>query len=240
VGPAPIGGPFELAAYKAGTLFSLRLVPQRQPVGSLRASGEVWVNEVRVPETATIYPGDVVRTGLGGSAGLEVPNKGTILIYPQTQISFNPSGYFANLTEGTVSLKTTGPVTDFQIQISQFVVIPESDVENVAAEIERAADGSARVKALGGSVGIIDLDGTQTVFISTGEEVAISPDGVLTRVGAAPQPPAPAMPQPAGPEVRTIPTRWLYLAGAGGGAAVAVALAAGGNSGSPALSPSIP
>ena len=240
VGPAPIGGPFELAAYKAETLFSLPLVPQRQPVGSLRASGEVWVNDFRVPETATVYPGDALRTGLGGSAGLEVPDKGTILISPQTQISFNPSGYFANLTEGAVSLKTTEPVTNFQIRIGQFVVIPESDVENVAAEIQRAADGLARVRALTGSVGVIDLDGVQTVFISAGEEVAISPDGVLSRVGVAPQPPAPAMPQPAGPEVRTIPTRWLYLAGAGGGAAAIAAALAGGGEGTQSVSPSIP
>lgn len=181
-----------------------------------------------------------MRTGPGGSAGLEVPYKGTILISAQTQISFNASGYFSNLSEGAVSLKTTEPVTNFQIQIGQFVVIPQPEVENVAAEIERAADGSARVKALDGSVGVIDLDGVQTVFISAGEEVAISPDGVLSRVGVAPRLPAPATPQPPGPAVRTISTRSLYLAGAGGGAAVAVALAAGGNSGNPTLSPSVP
>lgn len=240
VGPAAMGDTFALAAHRRGSLFSLPLVPQRQPIGSLRASGEVLVNEFRVPETTTVYPGDAVRTGLDGSAGVEVPNKGTILISPQTQISFNPSGYLAKLTEGSVSLKTTKPVTDFQIQIGQFVVIPQPDVENVAAEIERTADGSARVKALTGSVGVIDLGGVQTVFISAGEEVVISSDGVLSRVGAAPRLPAPPTPQPAGPEVRSIPTRWLYVAGAGGGAGVAVALAAGGDGASPTLSPSIP
>ena len=240
VGPAPISSAFELAAYRAGTLLSLPFVPQRQPVGSLRASGEVLVNEFRVPETATVYPGDVVRTGLGGSAGLEVPDKGTILISPRTRISFNPSGYFANLTEGAVSLKTTKPVTNFQIQISQFVVIPESEVENVAAEIGRAADGSARVKALTGSVGVIDLDGVQTVFLYAGEEVAISPDGVLSKVGVAPQSTATATPQPAGPEARRTPTRWLYLAGAGGGAAAIAAALAGGGQGTQSVSPSIP
>jgi hypothetical protein len=239
VQPAPFDGPFELAAYRAETLFSLPLAPQRQPVGSLHSSGEVLVNDFRVPETATVYPGDAVRTGLDGNAGLEVPNKGTILISPQTQVSFNASGYFASLTEGVVTLKTTGPVANFQVQIGKFVVIPESDVENVAAEIERAADGSAHIRALGGSVGVIDLDGVQTVFISADEEITVSPDGVLSRSGVPSQPPPPAMPQPAGPELGAIPRSWLYM-GAAGGAAVAVALAAGGGSGTQSLSPSIP
>lgn len=49
VGPAPIGGAFELAAYRAGTPLSLPLVPQREPIGSLRSSGDVLVNEFHRP-----------------------------------------------------------------------------------------------------------------------------------------------------------------------------------------------
>jgi hypothetical protein len=238
---AAISAPSEVAVAETGSLASPPLAPQRQPVGSLRSSGEVLVNDFRVPETATVYAGDVVHTGLDGNAGLEVPNKGTILISPQTQISFNVPGYFANLTEGAVTLKTTEPVTNFQVQVGKFVVIPASDVENVAAEIEHAADGSSRVKALGGSVGVIDLDGVQTIFISTGEEITISPDGVLSKAGVVPQPHTANTRSPMGPGGGTpIPRSWLYLAGAGGGAAAIAAAVAGGGESTQSVSPSIP
>jgi hypothetical protein len=199
------------------------------------------VNESKVPAQATVFPGDTLRTGVGGSATLEVPTKGTLLILEQTQISFGTgAGYFAELRQGAISLRSLGGVGNFEIQIGEFVVTPDPSGE-AGAEIRRAADGSTQVNATQGSVGLISLKGSQTVFINAGQRMDISADGKL--LPATPPQQDSVAPQSAGKSIakKKSLTRWI-AAGVGGGAAGAVAaiLASQGGSGPKPVSPSAP
>jgi len=226
-----------------GTLFATAsLAPQREPVSALRTAGEVYLNETKVPAEATIFPGDTVRSAAGGSAALDVPGKGKLLIAQRTQVSIvGPQGYFAALKQGAVSFHSNAGVTNFEIQIGNVVIAPDPAAE-AAADIERAPDGSARIKATQGSVGVIALDGTATIFLRPGQEAFVSSEGKILL--SAPTQPAPSVPQPA-PSV-TPPvggakghTGWIILGLAGGGGAgVAAALATRG--GQEPASPSTP
>ena len=220
-------------------------LPQQTPLGSLRASGEVYRNETRMQQDGVVFPGDVLRTGTGSAAVLQVSNKGTIVISEQTRLSFGGvGGYFATLEQGVLSFATAGVVRDFDFRIGRFVVTPSPETPGSAAEILHAPDGSTQVKATHGQVGVIDLHGAQTVFISAGQEVAISPAGILQQVELTPPPPAPPAPQPPAkgglqkgrPKSRAT---WVALGIGGGGAAAAAALLAA-RSGAEPVSPSAP
>jgi hypothetical protein len=205
--------------------------PQQTPLGSLRASGEVYRNETRMEQDGVVFPGDVLRTGTRSAAVLQVRNKGTIVISEQTRLSLGGTGgYFATLEQGALRFATAGVVHNFDFRIGRFVVTPSPEIPGSAAEILHTADGSTQVKATHGQVGVIDLQGAQTVFISAGQEVAISPTGILQQVEVTP-PQAPAAPQPPArgglqkgrPKSRTT---WVALGVGGGGAATAAALLA--------------
>jgi ferric-dicitrate binding protein FerR (iron transport regulator) len=215
--------------------------PQRQPLGALRTAGAVYLNESKVPGEVTLFLGDTVRTGAGSTAALTVPGKGTLSISQQTQLSFGgPKAYFAELKQGAVSLRAFAGAKDFDIQIGNFVVTSDPAV-GADADIERAADGSARVMVTTGSVGVIGVGQPEAVFLHAGQEVAISAMGRL--LAAPPTQQAPTAP----PSVEQVGKKggshagWIALGVAGaGGAGAAAALAAGGGGGSKPVSPFVP
>jgi hypothetical protein len=215
--------------------------PQREALGSLRSTGEVYVTDSKAPADVLVFSGDTVRTGADGGATLDVAGKGTFLIYPRTEISFAGRGYFAMLKQGTVSFHTIADVKNFEVRIGGIVVAPEG-TEDATADIERAADGSARVRCTLGSMGVISLEGSNSVFLRPGQEAYISPDGEITlasgkQEAASAQGPAPAAPPSGG--IGNARTTWIAL-GVGGGATAGIvaALAGHGGSSSSTVSPS--
>jgi len=127
--------------------------------------------------------------------------------------------------------------------VGSFAVVPDPAAE-AAAEVELAADGSARINCTEGSVGVIGLEGPQLTFLHPGEVITISPDGAL-QTGAPPaRTPAPAAPAPTAPtpEAGKKKSRagvYVLLGLAGAGAAGAAAGLAG-HGGTPSVSPSTP
>lgn len=216
---------------------------EQQALGALRAAGEVYVNGSPVTGELTLFTGDTVRTGADGVAGLTVPGRGTLIISRQTEISFvaNPR-YFASLRQGTIGLRSLVDARNFQIQIGGFVVAPVAEAE-AAAEIERAADGSAGVSCNVGSVGVIALEGPESIFVRAGQAVNISPEGKFIPLAPRPPtPPAPApptKPTPAPPVVKKRKTGYIVL-GVVGGAAAGAAAALAGRGGPKPVSPSVP
>ncbi|MFB3920723.1 MAG: hypothetical protein ACE145_03330 [Terriglobia bacterium] len=214
--------------------------PQEGALGSVRATGEVILNGTAVPQVATFFPGDTLRTGSNGNAVLEFPGKGTITVSPQSLMRFTKSTrYVAELNYGRVTSQSLRGTTSFQTRVGNFVVVPDPERPEMTAEIVRALDGLIRIKAVQGSVGIIELEGAQTTFIRDGGEATISPDG---RLSAASTAQAPATPSP------------TTLGGGGGGghtaliglgvgaaaaAGLGIALASSGNDSNP-VSPSAP
>jgi hypothetical protein len=219
----------------------------REPLGILHASGEVFVNDTRAPQEVTVFKGDAVRVGGASTAALAVRDKGEMLIYEKTQLSFGRGVYFSDLKQGTVALRSVAGAKWFEVQIGRFLVLPDPGGE-ANAEVARAADGSAVIRAYRGSVGIIAIEGGRAVFIRAGQEVYVSKEGELL-LAAPPQegpsaPPKEAAGARAGPSTEKPPkahrTKWIGLGLAGGGAAAAAALLAAGGGGPTPVIPSAP
>ena len=161
--------------------------PERKALGSLRCTGEVYVYVtdskapagVIVPPGYSVFTGDTVRTGADGSAALEVAGIGIFLIYQHTEISFAGQGYFATLKQGAVSFRAAGGGGTFDVHLGGIVVAREG-TEAATADIERDADGSARVRCTLGSIGVVSPAESKGTFLRLGQEAFISPDGKIT------------------------------------------------------------
>jgi hypothetical protein len=211
--------------------------PQGTALGVLSVAGEVYVNNLRATEGATIFVGETLRTGAGGAARVTITGRGTLTVASQTQISFAPEPrYFAELQRGSVAWRALAGAANFQLRLGNFTVVPYREGE-AAAQAELAADGSAKISCAAGSIIVIQLQGSDSVFLGAGGVATVSAQGVLRRgepaeaeaqgqVQGPPNAPTTA-PNPSG---KTSKSRryvvWIGLAG-GGVAAAAAALAAG-------------
>ena len=217
----------------------------RQPAGELRTSGEVSVNGMKAPVQSTVFYGDTIRTEAGANAVITVPMKGTLVVLPQTEISLGKARYgqyFAVLKHGGVSVHSLAGAQRFDVEIGGFLVTPGQTSEG-GEEIERAADGSARVRATLGAVGVISLSGPEAVFIQSGQVATISADGRLSAPAPLQQAASGSQPQETesttgGGGVGGRGTPWILLGAAGGGAAIVAAVAAGGGGGGSVSNPS--
>lgn len=213
------------------SLVSYPAVPQQEALGSVRATGEVVLNGSPVPQMATIFSGDTLRTGSDGNASVEIKGNGTVQVSPQSLLRFTKSPrYIAELSYGHVTSRSLRDAANFQLRAGNFIVVPDPERPEMTAEIVRTPEGAIRVKAVQGSVGIIELEGAQATFIRNGGEVAISADGqILTGAPSSTTPPLP--PHMAGGGGHTA----LIGLGLGGAAAAAagIALASGGGESNP-------
>src|ERR1700730_8538251 len=67
--------------------------PAPQTLGSLRATGEVYLNGTPATGEQNLVPGDIVRTAANGAAALTSPGSGLLIIPAQTEISFSQTPY---------------------------------------------------------------------------------------------------------------------------------------------------
>ena len=196
-------------------------MPSSPPVGSLKAVGDAYINEVKVPQVTTL------RTANAGST-LNVVGRG--VFSANTVVAFNEvefSGYFMTLKEGSVSFHSFVDVKSFETLIGNYVVPPDARAD-AAATVERHADGSATIQCGPGSVGVISTEGPESIYLNSGEEAYVLPDGKLATNEPAPYTPTGNTQAPANNK-----TLWILLA-VGGAAAAAVAIAeSGGKSASP-------
>ena len=206
-------------------------------IGVLRATGEVYVNDSPVTGEVTLFASDAVRTGAKGAAGLTIPGRGMLTIGAQTRLSFGTGPYFAKLESGNVGLRTFAGAKTIDIQLGQFIVIQETELE-AAAQVTLASDGSIHVRCTEGTVGIINLSGPQSPFIHRGGSVSISSSGEM-KVHQVPMAPANTSNLPQVSNNKSHKTAWILLGVAGaGGAGAAVVLASSGHKA--AISPSSP
>ena len=218
-------------------------IPPRQPLGSLSATGEVYVNEARVSGEVTLFAGDSLRTGADGAASVTLSGRGMLIVANQTEVSFAPSPrYFAELRHGIAEFRTLAGAANFELRTGNFIVVPASEAE-AAADIERAPDGTTKITCTKGSMGVISLEGPESIFLHPGEVGTISPEGKMSTTVAGPQPgaapPGAAPPAPPSPPVHKGHTGLIILGLVGGGVAgAAAALASRG--GKPAVSSSTP
>ena len=208
-----------------------------ETIGALRVTGEVYVNDSPVTGQVTLFASDAVRTGAKGAAGLTIPGRGMLTIGKQTRISFGAGPYFAKLESGNVGIRTFAGAKTIDIQLGQFIVIQETEIE-AAAEVTLASDGSAQIQCTEGTIGIINLSGPQSPFIHPGDAVSISSSGEM-QVHQVPLAHANTSTLPQVSNTKSHKTAWILLGVAGaGGAGAAVALASSGHKA--AVSPSAP
>ena len=209
--------PGHAASYAGGT----RHEQSREPLGSLRSDGEVYLNDSPVAAESSIVPGDRVRTGTTGTATLAVNGKGTLRILPRSQVAFSGSDQFnAELEGGTVVSNSTAWADGVILRIGNYVV---SSVREPPAtfRITRAQDGSFLVSCLVGSVGVLALESKVGRFLQGGQSLTVSEKQAVL----SPAPSASAK------RKGNFATRWLIvgLAGAGAAAAVAAKMSHGGS-----------
>lgn len=209
---------------------------QRDAVGGLEVRGAVYVNDQAAVSGMTVFAGDTIRTGSDGAASVVVAGRGSLILAAGTEITLSEERRFlAILNRGAVGLRALPSVRSFGIRVGDFVVAPSPEAE-ATAEIERAADGSARVRCAEGSVGVIPLEGAGSLFLGAGESATISADGRLARTGA----PSSAPPPPPAPPQRRGARTGIIIAVAGGGAAAAAFALSRGKKEAAPVSPSVP
>jgi hypothetical protein len=196
---------------------------QRTPLGSLSATGTVQVNGSTAPAQSTIFAGDSLNTDPGGTATLTVAGRGTIKLYPQSEMAFNGnSGYVAELVHGTAVVNTLVAASGVALRVGDYVVGAAPGGANAAAMVRLQADGTGLVYCIAGTVQVVALQGDTSVSLAVGQSTSISTAGEAITAQASPSSPFP------NGEVRR-PTkhhRWrLIILGLVGGTAVATAVA---------------
>jgi len=217
---------------------------QRQALGSLTTVGEVYVNNAVAPSDAPIFAGDVLRSAGTGSATFTWSGKGSLQIYPNTEIVFTGEPqYAAELKFGRVVMNSWYGATGLNVRAGNSVVLAVAEGEQSVSNIEAPSDGSFLVTCEAGSVGVIPLQGENGIFIQAGQSVSISAQGELSAMGPQAAPSAGPISKDSVRDVRPPRSyrRWILIAlGTAGAGAVAGILSSrhpGTHSNSPSASP---
>jgi hypothetical protein len=217
---------------------------QRQALGSLTTVGEVYVNNAVAPSDAPIFAGDVLRSAGTGSATFTWSGKGSLQIYPNTEIVFTGEPqYAAELKFGRVVMNSWYGATGLNVRAGNSVVLAVAEGEQSVSNIEAPSDGSFLVTCEAGSVGVIPLQGENGIFIQAGQSVSISAQGELSAMGPQAAPSAGPISKESVRDVRPPRSyrRWILIAlGTAGAGAVAGILSSrhpGTHSNSPSASP---
>ena len=217
---------------------------QRQALGSLSTVGEVYVNDTVAPSDSPIFAGDVFRSAGTGSATFTWSEKGSLQIYPNTEIVFTGEPqYAAELKFGRVVMNSWRGATGTNLRAGNSVVLAVAEGEQSVSNIEAPSDGSFLVTCEAGSVGVIPLQGESGTFIQAGQSVSISAQGELSAMGPHAAPSAGPISKEPLRDVRAPRSyrRWILIAlGTAGAGAVAGILSSrrpGTHSTSPSPSP---
>ena len=214
----------------------------RQPLGSLSTTGEVYLNSAAAPPEAAVFAHDLLRTSGTGTATFTLAGNGSLRISPNTQILFaGEPQYAAELKYGEVVMNSLNGPMGISLRAGSSVVVAVAEGEQSMTSIEAPSDGSFLISCLGGSVGVIPLQGGKGIFIRGGQSVRVSPQGDLSPTGELSAPNSQGSVSPADASARPEPaarqrhsyTRWILI-GVGLAAAVTAAgiLSANGSGGS--------
>jgi hypothetical protein len=198
---------------------------QRQALGSLTTVGEVYVNDTVAPSDSPIFAGDALRSAGTGSATFTWSEKGSLQIYPNTEIVFTGEPqYAAELKFGRVVMNSWYGATGLNVRAGNSVVLAVAEGEQSVSNIEAPSDGSFLVTCEAGSVGVIPLQGENGIFIQAGQSVSISAQGELSAMGPQAAPSAGPISKESVRDVRPPRSyrRWILIAlGTAGAGAVA-------------------
>jgi hypothetical protein len=154
---------------------------QREALGSLTTAGEVFLNSADAPAESTVFAGDVLRTSPSGTAMFTLAGNGSFRISPNTEILFaGGPQYAAELKLGKVVMNSLNGTMGITLRAGSSVVVAVAEGEQSTSSIEAPSDGSFLISCLGGSVGVVPLQGGKGIFIREGQSVSVSPQGELS------------------------------------------------------------
>ena len=198
-------------------------------LGSLSTVGEVYLNGAVAPPESEIFTGDLLRSAGTGGATFTLSGKGSLQIYPNSEIVFTGEPqYAAELKLGRLVMNSATGATGISLRAGSSVVVPVAEGQRSASSIEAPSDGSFLVKCIDGSVGVISLAGGKGIFIQAGQSVGISGQGELSALSpqAAPAPsatPTSTETSPAARQKRNY-RRWILIALGTAGVGTAAAI----------------
>jgi hypothetical protein len=205
-------------------------------LGVIQAQGAVTLNGTLAATGATIYPGDSIRTGADGYALVNLPYRGSVVIAANSDLTFLPvslGSHFMALHRGKFALRFRPEGSGTATEFGKFVFIPLIG-QGVEFDVEIAADGSAKIRCLNGSVGIMESQGANSgLFLKSGEAAEIAANGVVEFITPPVTPPSSA------PSAAKSHTGWIILGTGVAGVAALVAVLVSKHKTSP-VSPSIP
>ncbi len=202
-------------------------------IGVLQVQGSVSLGGTSAATGATIYAGDSIRTGLNGTALVNLTGRGSIVMAPNSDLTFPPvslGSHSVALHHGKFALHILPEGSGTTAELGKLVLRPLIG-QGVDYEVEIEADGSAVVHCISGTVGIIEVEGANSTFLNSGDSAEISASGVTERIPASatplPNSSAPNTPQstPRSPSGKSN-AGWIILAASGGGIAALVAVIA--------------
>lgn len=200
---------------------------RRQPVGSLTAAGEVYVNDKLAPTESTVFVGDTIRTSDASTAIFTMTGSGTLKIGAQSQIVISGQPEFAaELQSGTAVIASISGPSGIKLRAGRVAVVPAVRSRVTSAKVEGQPGGTFQVTCLDGDISTLPLEGGSGQLLEAGQSVNISPAGRLLGVKSGSS-------HTGG--VLNHRTGWtlLGLAGAGAGAAALVLTHRGGTPVSP-------
>jgi len=208
---------------------------KKYPLGSLSATGEVYVNEKPVPVESTVFPGETIRTGANSTAVFTMTGNGTLKIGSQTQVVLTGDPQFAaELQSGTAVIDSLSGPSGIKLRVGGVVVVPAVRSRVTSAKIERQADGTFLVACLDGDISTLSLEGTAGRLLEAGQAVSVTPGGqMLVQKQSGGKSIGSGMPGPLQGK-----RGWTLLTLAGGGAGVAALVL--GHGGKTPVSPSGP
>ena len=209
---------------------------KRQALGSLTATGEVYVNDKAAPAEATIFAGDTVRTGEAGTAVFTIPGNGELKLGSKTQIAISGDRDFAaEFQTGTALIDSSSGPSGIKLRVRNFVVVPVAASKVTSAKIEGQSGETFLVTCLEGQIFVVHApQGGTGQFLEAGQSVSISAQGELVFPKSGVKS---SVPSPRGVHMGKAGWTLLGVAGAAGGAAAA---ALGHHGSSKSVSPSTP
>lgn len=208
---------------------------KKQPLGSLSATGEVYVNDKAVPVESTVFVGDTVRTGANSTAVFTMTGNGTLKIGAETQVALTGDPQFAaELQSGTAVIDSLSGPSGIKLRAGDVVVVPAVRSRVTSAKIERQVDGTYLVTCLDGDISTLTLEGTAGRLLEAGQSVSVTTGGqMLVQKQSGGESLGSGM-----PGALKGRTGWTLLGLAGGGAGLAALVL--GHGGKPPVSPSGP
>jgi hypothetical protein len=208
---------------------------RKHPLGSLSATGEVYVNDKPVPVESTVFPGETIRTGANSTAIFTMTGNGTLKIGSQTQVVLTGDPQFAaELQSGTAVIDSLSGPSGIKLRVGGVVVVPAVRSRVTSAKIEGQSDGTFLVTCLDGDISTLSLEGTAGRLLEGGQAVSVTPSGqMLVQKQSGGKSIGSGIPGPLQGK-----KGWTLLTLAGGGAGVAALVL--GHSSKPPVSPSGP